>query len=232
MKHILALLLSVFINLGFSQCDNFSKTLFELTKTKDYENLDVFLMPIEQKRKIMHWPNDSAATTMLQSLQDSLKGHIIKSCNAMHDSLKNRILDYSRAEYLACTQTEGIMSTVTINFKIDSITDSFEVQTIQKNNIYIGLPLNYKSNFSPIPPTSFTIIDGKKYNIFSARKDEKEKALSVIIAQTDYEKKDLIYNNGLKRDGQNYINYLIVNPKKETRIMVELDSLSITKYTP
>lgn len=227
MKYILLTFFTWSLNFGFAQCDEFSNKLFELTVNKDYQKLDTFLMPIDQKRKIMHWPNDSSSNSMLQNLQDELKSHFIKSSNALHDTHEIQGLNYSTANYSSCSQTEGKISVITVQFKIDSIFGSFKIQTIQTDNIYIGLPINYQSQ--PISSTAFTIIDGKKYHIFRARPIEREQALSAIIKQTDYEKNDLIYSNGLKKGGKSYICYLVSNSNKSTNIIVELGNLNILK---
>ena len=185
-------------------------------------------MPIDQNLKIMHWPNDSSANAMLQILQDSLKSSFILSSNAMIDSLSNRGLDFTNANFNSCSQSEGSLSVILIKFTINTHIDSFNIQTIQTDNIYIMLPIEYKSNHEPIISTMFTIIEGKEYSVFRARKDEIENAQKTIFENTDLKKSNLIYTDGLKDiDGNIFLSFIQVGKDENSTILVNMKDWKI-----
>jgi hypothetical protein len=233
MRIILIVLLIVFFqSRSFAQCDEFARNVLQIIKYQRYETVKDCLMPIEQQREIMHWPNDSSTNLLQLSLQNTLKNQIILSFESLRDSAKSNGLNLSNAIYVACSRTEGTSSNVNIVFKVDKILDSFSVQTIQTDRIYISLPVDYNNNLDEVEYSSFTIVDGKKYSIFKPRADEIQKAKSFLLGELNNTGRNKIYllcTNGLKNEkGEIFFMFLKINEQNSESAIILLNMDDLT----
>lgn len=214
MKNLFLTIIILISTNSFGQCEDFSKEVFDIIKSGEYNNFENYLQSIEQQRKILHWPDNNEANTILKSFKDSLKLSIIKSAIDIRNSNSANNCDFDQAEFIGCKRTYGTNSKIEISFKICDSLKSFTIQTIQTDKTYIVLPINYQSELlEEFNKVSFTIQDRVKYNIFSPRKDEKEKALQILknhldsISMTDY---SALCINGLIDENENtFLEYAV-----------------------
>ncbi len=207
MKNLLLTIIILISTYSFGQCEDFSKEVFDIIKSEEYDNFENHIQSIEQQRKILHWPDNNEAKAVLKSFKDSLKFSLINSSIALRNSYSTNNCDFGQTEFIGCKRSSETNSKIEISFKICDSLNSFSIQTIQTDKIYIVLPINYQSELlEEFNKLSFTIHNGVKYNIFSPRKGEKEKALQILknhldsLSMTDY---STLFINGLIDENEN-----------------------------
>jgi hypothetical protein len=126
-----------------AECEKFAKNILNIVTTEAYTDFKKYLLPVDQQRKIMHWPDESKANLMLQTFQDSLQYSLINSAKKIRNNCQLKGLDLNNAQYLGCERTDGKMSSIIIKFKIGHEIDSFKVQIIETDNIYMIMPFEY-----------------------------------------------------------------------------------------
>jgi len=224
------------INL-FGQCENFSKEIFEIIKSKDYHKFENYILSIVQQRKLLHWPDNQEGNDMLKSINDSLNTSIIKSAIELRNSYTLNGCNFDLAEYVGCKMNNGSISKIEVDFKICDSLHHFSIQTVQTDKIYIAFPINYESDllnsFEDIQPEIktiqlnpdsdiFTTINGKRYKNFNPNTDELDKGKKLLrkhLEPTSTEKYSILKADGLiDNEGFKFIFFItLFGEKQEVR---------------
>ena len=234
MKKIFLSLIILISGFAFGQCEDFSKEIFDIIKSKEYDKFDNYLQSVEQQRKLLHWTDNKETNDILMSLKDSLKSGIIKSAIELRNSYSIKNCDFDQAKFIECRRNSGRMSELEIVFKIcDSLKKIF-IQTIQTDKIYISLPINIKAPELPkFTPTkedlenSTIIIAGEKFKNIEATETEKKKGMEILkncIKDRNTLNQNIVFVDGMK-DKNNIIllTYMCYDKSNMKRYRVNLE---------
>lgn len=211
-----------------SQCDDFSKAILQIIKQESYSDFKHYFEPKEAKRKRMQWPEDTAATNYLNALEAALYESLVSSAKSFREERKKHGWDLSKATYVGCQRTPGLVSAIKVNFKIHNRDESFIIQTFESDQIYITKELIDGKKGFVTPVKSFTVIDNTKYTTFKPRKDEKAKALSYLekfLAEqsiTDY--KHYCTLGLMSMRGETFLEFMVMHGESTLYTLVNLDS--------
>ena len=122
-----------------AQCDSISVNIWNIIKLEKYEKLDNLLMPIEQQRKIMHWPKSDETDKLLLTIKDSLKSGLISSAKKLRLELTNKGFDLKKTEFDSCRLTKDKLEVFISNNQKES---DFIVETKKTDKRYLMLPIN------------------------------------------------------------------------------------------
>lgn len=228
---ILGLLIVFSTGKSLGQCDMLSQQVLSLIKSQEYNRLQSSLMPNEQLLKILHWSNDSSSLAYLDSLNEVIENQFISSAESLRIELASEGLNLSNAQYVRCSRSVGLASTINIVFMIDKSMDSISIQTMETDQIYIYSSITHGTPLPPILGNQIKFIEGKKYFVFSPRKDEKLKAETFF--RNEFSKKgidDMVFVcvNGLVNEkGKPFLLFRLIDESnsQDTHLLFETKGL-------
>lgn len=224
--------------IGYTQCEDFSKGLFELIKKQEFDQLEDYFLPIEAQIKIMNWPADSTAHANLKLIQNELKTSFIDSSQVMIESLANDGRAFTEATYLGCTQSDGMMPDINIQFTIDALVDSFSINVMQfpeTDMLFVMLPLTYHSESAPIPNVSDSPIDKIDLLELQSINDEFDNAKTILLEQMKLDPEKVVVERESARkekDGTIYVNFTVIEKGDSSIIEVNMRERTLKKWKP
>ncbi len=238
MKRLTFIILLSLITMNLQgQCDSISKTILSIIKKETYERFDHLLMPIEQQRKVLHWPKSNDTDKMLSTINDSLKNRLISSAKKLRLELLDKGFDLKKTEFNHCQLTGGKLDV----FISDNEKGShFMVMTRKTDKIYLMLPINEVATELPtFQPTkeeladATIIIAGEKFRPFDPSKKDKEKGLEILSKCLDTQKtatKKIILTDGMKdKNGLSILSFIILRKSDTSRYKVILEKETCEK---
>ncbi|WCO03616.1 hypothetical protein [Psychroserpens ponticola] len=238
MKRITFIILFCLITMNLQgQCDSISKEVLNIIKTEKYERFENLIMPIEQQRKIMHWPKSEEADKMLLTIKDSLKKELTLSVKQLRLELLGKGFDLNKTEFNNCQLVENKLNVFITNNENKS---SFTVETLKTDKRYLMLPINQLAPKLPdFQPTkeelenSTIIISGEKFKPFKPSQKEKEKGLEILKKCVDTKKtasKNILFANGMKdKNGITILTFMTVSKSDMNRYKVILEKETCEK---
>ena len=220
-----------------AQCDSISVDIWNIIKLEKYENLDKLLMPIEQQRKIMHWPKSEETDKILLTIKDSLKSGIISSGKKLRQELLDKGFNLNKTEFVSCQLIGDKLEVFISNNEKQS---NFIIETKKTDKIYLMLPINQLAPELPsFQPTkeelanSTIIIAGEKFKPFEPSEKEKEKGLEILRKCIDSKsmiKKNILMTGGMKdKNGLSILTFMTVEKSEMNRFKVILEKETCEK---
>ena len=234
MKPITLLFLFCLISNLSAQCDSISSEIWNIVKLEKYKELDHFIMPTEQQRKILHWPEDDESNNFLSILRDSLKKELVISAKNLRRELTNKGFDLEGTEFLRCEITGSQLEVFVVNNEMES---SFRLETRQMDKTYIVLPINERA--PELPQVRLTqeelanatsVIAGEKFHRFEPSDLQKRKGLEILkkcISGNSVADEHILFRDAMKdKNGSKILTYLTVSPTNMTsyRVILEKES--------
>ena len=237
MKQITFILFFSLITMNLqAQCDSISVNIWNIIKLEKYEKLDNLLMPIEQQRKIMHWPKSDETDKLLLTIKDSLKSGLISSAKKLRLELTNKGFDLKKTEFDSCRLTKDKLEVFISNNQKES---NFIVETKKTDKRYLMLPINQLAPELPsFQPTkeelsnSTIIIAGEKFKPFEPSEREKEKGLEILKKCIDSKttSKNILMTDGMKdKNGLSILSFIKVGESDMNRYKVILEKETCEK---
>lgn len=238
MKRVTFIILFCLITLNLQgQCDSISKEILKIIKTEKYEMFENLMMPIEQQRKIMRWPESDETDKVLLTIKDSLKNGLIASAKKIRLELLNKGFDLNKMEYNNCQLTKNKLDIFISNNEKKS---SFMVETQKTDKRYLMLPIN---QLAPELPTyqpkkvelanSTIIISGEEFKPFEPSEKEKEKGLEILRKCINNQKttnKNTLMADGMKdKNGLSILTFMTVGESGMNRYKVVLENETCEK---
>ncbi|MFI0431277.1 hypothetical protein [Mariniflexile sp. HMF6888] len=238
MKRITCIILfSLFAMNLQGQCDSISKEILNIIKKEKYERFGNLLMPIEQYRKILHWPISDETDKVLLTIKDSLKNGLIASAKKLRIELLDKGFDLKKMEFNRCELTGSKLDIFISDNEKES---NFIVETQKTDKIYLMLPIN---ELAPELPTfrptkeelanSTIIIAGEKFKPFEPSEIEKEKGLEILKRCIDFQKKtnkNILLTDGMKdKNGLSILTFITVGESDINRYKVILEKKTCEK---
>jgi hypothetical protein len=219
------------------QCDSISKEILNIIKTEKYERFESLIMPIEQQRKIMHWPKTEETDKILLTIKDSLKKELTMSVKQLRLELLDKGFDLNKTEFNNCQLVENKLNVFITNNENKS---SFTVETLKTDKRYLMLPINQLApKLSDFQPTkeelenSTIIISGEKFKPFKPSQKEKEKGLEILKKCVDTKKttnKNILLADGMKdKNGAAILTFMTVGKSDMNRYKVILEKETCEK---
>ena len=220
-----------------AQCDSISIDIWNIIKLEKYENLDKLLMPIEQQRKIMHWPKSEETDKILLTKRDSLKSGIISSGKKLRQELLEKGFNLNRTEVKNC---QLIGDKLEISISNNEKQSYFIIETIKTDKRYLMLSINQLvpklSSFQPTKEelANLTIIiAGEKFKPFEPSEKEKEKGLEILrrcLKNQKTENKNTLMTDEMKdKNGLSILTFMTVGKSGMNRYKVILEKETCKK---
>jgi len=220
-----------------AQCDSISIDIWNIIKLEKYENFDNLLMPIEQQRKIMHWPKSEETDKVLLTIKDSLKSGLIASGKKLRQELLDKGFNLNKTELVSC---ELIGDKLKVFISNNEKQSNFMIETKKTDKIYLMLPINQLApelqSFQPTKEelsNSTIIIDGEKFKPFEPSEKEKKKGLEIMrkcIDSKSMTKKNTLMTGGMKdKNGLSILTFMIVEKSEMNRFKVILEKETCEK---
>lgn len=218
-----------------AQCDSISIEIWNIIKLEKYEKFDNLIMPIEQQRKIMHWPKSDKTDKLLFTLKDSLKNGLVSSAKKLRLELKGNGFELEKTEFDSCQLIKDKLEIFISNHQKQS---SFIVETQKTDKRYLMLPINQLATelltFQPTKEelaNSTIIIDGEKFKPFEPSESEKEKGLEILKKCVDSKTdKNILMTDGMKdKNGLSILNFIAVGESDMNRYNVILEKETCEK---
>ncbi len=218
------------------QCDSVSVDIWNIIKSKKYEKIENLLMPIEQQRKIMHWPKSDETDKILLTIKDSLKNGLISSAKKLRLELLDKEFDLEKTELDSCKLIGDKLEVFISNKEKKS---SFIIETKETDKIYLMLPINQLAPELPsFQPTkeelanSTIIIAGEKFKPFEPTEKEKKKGLEILrkCIESKTTNKNILMTGGMKdKHGLSILTFMSVGESDMNRYKVILEKETCEK---
>ncbi|WP_152611360.1 hypothetical protein [Psychroserpens mesophilus] len=219
------------------QCDSISKEVLNIIKMENYERFDNLIMPIEQQRKILHWPKSKETDKILLTIKDSLKKELTASAKKLRLELLDKGFDLNKTDYNRCQLTANKLDIFISDNEKES---NFMVETRKTDKRYLMLPINQSAPELPtFQPTkeelanSTIIIAGEKFKPFEPSKKDKEKGLKILKKCIDTKKttdKNILMTGGMKdKNGLSILTFMAVEESEMNRFKVILEKETCEK---
>ncbi len=219
-----------------AQCDSISINIWNIIKLEKYEKFDNLIMPIEQQRKIMHWPKSDETDKILLTIKDSLKNGLVASAKKLRLELTNKGFNLEKTEFNSC---QLIKDKLEIFISNNQKEHNFIVETKKTDNRYLMLPINQLAPELPsFQPTkeelanSTIIIAGEKFKPFEPSESDKEKGLNILKKCIDSKttNKNILMTGGMKdKSGLSILTFIEVRESDMNRYKVILEKETCEK---
>ncbi len=219
------------------QCDSISDNIWNIIKMEKYEMFDDLIMPIDQQRKIMHWPKSDETDKVLLTLKDSLKNGLITSVKKLRIELLDKGFDLEKTELDNCELVEDKLEIFISNIEQKY---SFIIETKVTDKRYLMLPINQLapelSSFQTAKEelaNSTIIIAGEKFKPFEPSENEKVKGLEILkkcIESKMTTNKNILMTGGMKdKNGLSILTFISVTESDMNRYKVILEKETCEK---
>ncbi len=198
---------------------------------------DDLIMPIDQQRKIMHWPKSDETDKVLLTLKDSLKNGLITSVKKLRIELLDKGFDLEKTELDNCELVEDKLEIFISNIEQKY---SFIIETKVTDKRYLMLPINQLapelSSFQTAKEelaNSTIIIAGEKFKPFEPSENEKVKGLEILkkcIESKMTTNKNILMTGGMKdKNGLSILTFISVTESDMNRYKVILEKETCEK---
>ncbi|MEM8763742.1 MAG: hypothetical protein AAGD88_08015 [Bacteroidota bacterium] len=232
MKPITLLLLFCLTSNLRAQCDSISAEIWNIVKFEKYKAFDNLIMPMEQQKKILHWPESDETNDFLSILRDSLQKELVISAKKLRLELESKGFDLEGTKFLRCQSTGSQLEVFVANNAMES---SFRVETRQTDKTYIVLPINERA--PELPQVRLTkeelanatiVIAGEKFYRFEPSEFQKRKGLEILkkcINSTNVADEHILFRDAMKdKNGSSILTYLTVSPSNMNSYIVILEN--------
>jgi len=232
-KIIFILFLSCITTNLQAQCESTSQKIWDIIQNENYESFEKLLMPIDQQRKILHWPKSEEADNVLTKLSAELKSKLTESAKKVRLEMTNQGFDIKSLVFKECEFKEKDVLTITLSDAKKEY--SFTVEILKTDKIYITYPIN--ANSPKLPKIQFTDeelanatihINGEEFKRIKATEAQKKKGLEIVQenclkGKKTADQKIVLVEEMKAKNGAIILSFVVINKSNSKAYTVNLE---------